>query len=108
MLKNFIVLILLSIGVIFGIKHIQPLILLLVNCRDWVSQLLLQVFSGGQIGSTIRDLISLLVMPLFIAAIPACIYWLSKRRMFPYFMHVVWVVWLVQCTAITVLHHVTA
>lgn len=108
MLKNIIVLVLLSLGVIFGIKHIQPIILLLVSSRDWISQLLLQVFSGGDIGSAIRNLISLLVVPLFIALIPALVYWLSKRRFFPYFLHVVWTVWLVQCTAIIVLHHVAA
>ena len=107
MLKNIIVLIVLSLGVIFGIKHIQPIILLLVSSRDWISQLLLQVFSGGELGSAIRNLISLLVVPLCFGAVPTLIFWLSKNRMFPYFMHVVWVVWLVQTTAIIVLHHVT-
>jgi hypothetical protein len=102
MLKNFIALILFSLGVIFGAKHIQPIIFLLVSSRDWISQLLLQVFSGGEWGSAVRNLISLLVMPLFIAAIPALVYWLSKRRFFPYFMHVVWVVWLVEVTTIIV------
>jgi len=105
MLKNIVVLILLSLGVVFGLKHIQPVVLALANSRDWVSQLLLQVFSGGEIGSAIRNLLSLLAMPLIIGAIPAIVYWMSKHRMFPYFMHVVWVVWLVQTTAIVVLHH---
>ncbi len=105
MIKNFIVLILFSLGVIFGVKHIQPTILLLVSSRDWISQLLLQVFSGGEIGSAVRNLISLLVIPLVIAAIPTLVYWLSKGRLFPYFMHVVWAVWLLQTTAIVVLHH---
>jgi len=105
MLKQLIVLILLSLGVIFGTQHIQPIILLLVSCRDWISQLLLQVFAGGEIGSIIRNLIAMLAMPIALASIPAAVYWLSKRRMFPYFFHCVWVLWLIQTTAIIMLRH---
>ena len=38
MIKNIIVLILLSLAVIFGIKHVQPVILVLVSAHDWISQ----------------------------------------------------------------------
>ena len=105
MLKNFIVLILLSLGVVFGVKHIQPIIMWMVTCRDWVSLHLLQVFSGGAIGSALRNLISLLFLPLLFGVVPAIVFWMSKNRFFPYFFHVVWAVWLVQTTAIIVLLH---
>jgi hypothetical protein len=104
MLKNFIVLILLSLAVIFGTKHLHPIILVLVSAHDWISQLLLQVFSGGELGSAVRNLISLILVPLFIGAIPATVYWFSKHRQFPYFMHIVWVMWLLQTTAIVMMY----
>ena len=106
MLKNFIVLILLSLAVVFGMKHIHPLIIFLVSAHDWISQLLLQVFSGGEIGSAVRNLLSLIIVPLFIGSIPAAIYWFSKHRQFPYFMHIVWIIWLLQTTAIVMLYRV--
>lgn len=106
MLKNFIVLILLSLGVVFGTKHIHPFLLVLVSAHDWIAQLLLQVFSGGEIGSAVRNLLSLIILPLFIGAIPAIVYWFSKHRQFPYFMHIVWIMWLVQTTAIIMLYRI--
>ncbi len=104
-IRHLTVLILFSFGVIYGSAHIFPTILLLVSSRDWISQLLLQIFAGGELGSAIRNLLSVIAIPLLIGAIPACIYWLAKQRRFPYFMHIVWIVWLVQMTAIIILHH---
>lgn len=103
LLKNLVVLVILNLFIIFGLKHVQPLVLVLVSAHDWISQLILPFFPGSEVGLDTRHLLSLLIMPLFLAAIPALIYWLAKRRFFPYFMHVVWVFWLVQTTAIVVL-----
>lgn len=108
LLKNLIVLLLFSLAVLFGLKHIQPLVLFLVSARDWVSQALLPFIAGGELATTVRNLLALLFLPFFIGAIPTIIFWMSKRRMFPYFMHVVWVVWLLQTTAIVVLSPVAA
>jgi len=104
MLKHVIILILLTAGVVFGTAHIQPLIILLVSAHDWVSQLLLQVFAGGEAGNIARQMLALLAIPVIIGLVPACIYWLAKKRMFPYCMHVVWVIWLIQATALIVLY----
>lgn len=103
--KNLLVLVLFSLGVIYGAPHLRPTLFFLVSSRDWISQLLLQVFSGGQLGFIIRKLLSLLAIPLLVGAIPAFIYWLSKRRRFPYLMQVIWAVWLIQTTAIVLLQH---
>jgi len=107
MLKNLLVLVLFSLAVVFGSQHIQPIIMVLVSWHNWISQLLLQVFAGGEIGSAIRSLISLLVIPLIFGIIPTIIYWIARNRLFPYFMHVAWVVWLLQTTALIVLRYHT-
>jgi hypothetical protein len=104
LLKNIIALIAISLLSIFGVEYIRPVIMALLSSHDWISQLLLQVFSGGQAGNILRELIALITMPLIIGLIPASVYWLAKRRMFPYFMHTVWIVWLIQTTAILVLN----
>ncbi|HVY53303.1 MAG TPA: hypothetical protein VHA13_02170 [Gammaproteobacteria bacterium] len=104
LLKNIIALIAISLLAILSPHIIHPIITALLSCHDWVSELLLQVFSGGQAGSIARNLIALLAMPLIISVIPAIVYWLAKRSMFPYFMHTLWAVWLVQTTALIVLN----
>lgn len=104
LLKNIIALIAISLLAILGPHYIHPIITALLSSHDWISQLLLQVFSGGQAGNIAKSLIALITMPLIISIIPALVYWLAKRRMFPYFMHTLWAVWLIQTTAIIMLY----
>lgn len=100
MIKHIIVLLLFSLAVIFGAHHIHPIIVVLLSSHDWISQLLLQVFTGGQAGNTARQLIALLAIPVFIALIPALVFWVARRRFFPYFFQTIWVLWLIQTTAL--------
>lgn len=105
MLKNIIILLIITSIAIVGAQHLRPLILALLAAHDWVTQLLMQVFAGGKTGNMIRQLIALVSMPLLISLIPTFIYWLAKRRLYPYFMHIVWAVWLIQISAIIILYH---
>lgn len=103
MLKNIIALLVFTLLAVVGSHYVHPFIMALLSGHDWVSQLLLQVFSGGQAGNIAREFLALLAMPLIIGLIPAFVYWLAKRRLFPYFMHTIWAVWIIQVTAIIVL-----
>lgn len=105
MLKNIITLLAITLIVIFGAHNLRPFIMALLTVHDWISQALMQVFSGGPVGNIIRQLIALISMPLFIGLIPALPYWLAKRRLFPYFIHTVWGVWLIQISVIIILYH---
>ena len=103
MLKQAIALVVLSIGVIFAMSYAQQAIQLLITAHDWVAQLLTDVFSGGQAGNLARGLLSLLAIPVFLGLLPTLLYWVIRRNWFPYFMEVVWVVWLVQVGALIVI-----
>lgn len=107
MLKQIIAIVLLSILVTLTMPYIQDGIQTMLSGHAWVSQLLMEVFAGGSTGSLIRSLISLLVIPIVIGLIPVTIFWLAKRKWFPYFMQLVWVVWLVQVAALVVLYKAT-
>lgn len=100
MLKQLIILLLLSLVVIFGTQYILPLISVVLSTHHWVSQSLLQIFTGGKAGNAIREFIALWFVPLCLTLIPTLIFWLAKRRFFPYFFHTLWVIWLVQTTAL--------
>jgi hypothetical protein len=100
MLKQILILVALSIAMIFAMSYAQQAIQLLVNAHDRVAQLLTDVFSAGQAGNLARNLISLLAIPVILGLIPTLIYWIVRRNWFPYFMEIVWVVWLVQIGAL--------
>ena len=96
--------ILLSVIVVIAMPYAKEASLALLNAHDKVSQLLTEVFSGGETGNLIRLAIALLIIPLAVALIPAILFWFTKRRWFPYFMPVMWTVWLVQTAALVALY----
>ena len=106
MLKQLLAIILLSILVITCMWYAQQGLQAILTAHAWISDMLKQVFSGGEAGDIIRQLIALLTMPLLIAAVPALIYWLVRHHGFPYFMEIVWVVWLMQTAALIVIYKV--
>ena len=72
----------------------------LLSAQNWISQMLSDVFTAGQAGNIARGMIALLTIPVIVGLIPALFYWILRKHWFPYFMQVVWVVWLVQAGAL--------
>lgn len=103
MLKQIIALIALSIAVVLSMSYAQQAVQFLVNAHDWISQMLADVFSGGHAGNLAKGLIALLSIPVLVALVPSLIYWMLKRNWFPYFMEIVWIVWLIQTGALVVI-----
>src|SRR5437879_646562 len=108
MIKHILAIIVVSIIVIVGMPYVQQGLHILIAGHDWLSNLLTNVFSGGQAGNITRQLIALLAIPVVVALIPTIIFWLAKRAWFPYFMELVWVIWLVQTSALVVLYKAAA
>ena len=104
MFKQVLAIILFSIGVILAMPYAQQGLQYILDAQSWIAQTLTDVFSGGQAGNLIRNLIALLVMPVLVGLIPVIIYWFAKRKWFPYFMQFVWVVWLVQTAALVIMY----
>lgn len=104
MIKQVIALIALSVGVVLSMSYAQQGVEWLVTAHQWVSQLLTEVFSGGQAGNIARGLIALLSIPVIIGLVPTVVYWVVRRHWFPYFMEIVWVVWLIQAGALIVMY----
>ncbi len=106
MIKQVIALVAFSIAVVLSMSIAQHGVQWLVDAHNWVSQILTEVFSGGQAGNLARGLIALLSIPVFVGLVPAILYWILKRHWFPYFIEIVWVVWLIQTGALVVLYKV--
>lgn len=105
MIKQAILLIALSIAIIFSMSYAQEAVQALLSAHDWVAQHLTDLFSVGNAGNIARGLIALLSIPVLIAFIPTVIYWVVRRHWFPYFMEIVWAVWLVQVGAMMVMYN---
>jgi len=102
-INKIIAIVVLSLAIIMAMPYAQQGLDGLLFLHNWVSDMLTEVFKGSEAGDTTRALISLLAIPVAIGLIPAAIYWLLKRSWFPYFMQCVWVVWLIQTSALVVL-----
>jgi hypothetical protein len=106
MIKHILAIILLSIVAVVSMLYAQQGLQWMVAAHDWVADALTQVFSGGQAGNIIRELIALLTVPVVIGLIPIVIYWVARRHFFPYFMQIVWIVWLLQFAALAIVYKV--
>lgn len=93
-------LILMSILVVLGMPQIKSGLVMLLSAHHWIAAQLTQVFSGGEAGNISRQLIALLALPIIIGLIPVIVFFIAKRRWFPYFTTVFWTVWLVQAAAL--------
>ena len=106
MIKHIIAIVLLSLLIILTMSHVQTLLHALLSAHDWVANTLKDVFSDGNTGNVIRELIASLAIPFIVGLIPTALYWLAKRSWFPYFMTVVWVTWLIQTSALVIQYKV--
>jgi hypothetical protein len=108
MIKNLIGIILLSLLVVVGKPYLQIAVNYLLAAEDWVGEALKIVFSGGEAGNVTRELIAILLIPFLIGLIPAIIFWFAKKRWIPCFMHIVWVIWLIEAVALIINYKVAA
>lgn len=103
MFKHIVALIAFSVAVIFFMSYAQQGLQGLLSAHDWIAEMLSNVFSPGQAGSVSRSLIALLALPIIVGLVPTLIYWLVRKNWFPYFMNIVWVVWLIQIGALVIM-----
>lgn len=102
MIKHIIAILLVSALVVVFMPQAGIVVQALLTAHEWISNLLTDVFSGGQAGNIARGLIALLSVPLLAGLIPALIYWIVRKHWLPCFMEIVWVVWLVQAGALVI------
>jgi hypothetical protein len=95
MLKQVILILVLSLIAIFFRVELSHLLNGLVYAHNQVSHLLHMIFAEGATGRVIQNLIALLIIPLAIGLMVGVVFWLVKRDTMPHIMSVVWVLWLI-------------
>lgn len=94
-LKQSILYLLLSIIIVVFAKYAQLLVVYIDVIYTYFNLKLNQLTGYGFLNNTIREVISLALLPIFIAAIPALGYRLVKKQNMPYFLEITWFLWLV-------------
>lgn len=107
MFKQSLSLILLSIAIVLCTGYAQQAVQLLINSHSWVSKALNEIFAGGPYGHLVHGSLALLCIPILAGLIPTVFYYMSRKHLFPYFMQVVWVVWLIQAGALIMVYKVS-
>lgn len=87
---------LLVIGARFFVDIVQLLSVLFQTVSGWFGM----IFSNGHWGVMVQQVLSLTLVPLCLALIPAGLYWLIKKQPLPYFIPIVWGLWLMLATAL--------
>lgn len=95
MLKQSIIYLLLSILVVVFAQYVHLLIVYIDMVYTFINVQLAPIFSNSSVGIMIRKVISLVFLPIIIAAIPALIYRAIKGKHMPYFLELTWFLWLV-------------
>jgi hypothetical protein len=85
----------LSILIILFAEYANVLVVYLDTLYTYINLKLSPVFSSSQLGVLIRKVVSLVLIPVVIAAVPALLYRVIKGRSMPYFIEVTWLLWLI-------------
>ena len=93
--KQSIIYLVLSIMVVLFAQYVHILIVYIDVFYTFINLKLTPIFSNSPLGIMIRKVISLVLLPIAIAAIPALIYRAIKGKQMTYFIEVTWFLWLV-------------
>lgn len=95
MLKQSLLYLILSALVVVFAKYVQIVIVYIDILYVRFTIQLAPFFSNTQSGYIIRNVLSLVLIPLMLVGIPALIYRTIKKKDMPYFMEITGFVWLI-------------
>ncbi len=95
MLRQSFIYLILSVFIVIFASYAQVVIVYLDMLYTYVNLQLSPVFSSSATGILIRQVFSLVLIPVLIACIPALAYRAIKGQHMPYFIQVTWLLWLV-------------
>ena len=104
MLKQSIIYLVLSILIVLFAEYAHICIVYIVLFYTYINVKLALIFSNSALGIMLRQVLSLVLLPIAIAAIPALIYRAIKGSQMPYFMEVTWLLWLVIVLSKVLIH----
>jgi len=103
MTKQTLFIILLSIIVVLLGNQVAMVLGWLDTGHAFITDQLGLIFSGGEYGQMIREILALILIPVIVVIVPATAYNMAKRKTMPCMNELVWGVWLVLATIVVIL-----
>jgi hypothetical protein len=100
MLKNLLIIIVLSALVVLTMPYCHTGIQGLISFHHMIINFLNKIFADGNIAIFLKQLIALLFIPLAIIAVINIIYWLFTKRWLPRSAEIMWGLWIILAVAI--------
>ncbi len=104
MLKQSFIYLVLSLLIILFATYAKIFFVYVNLLYVYLDNMLMPLFGSSFIGEVIRDMLTLVLTPFLLAGIPALIYWLIKRKKMPYFLELIWLLWLVLALSNYLIH----
>ena len=104
MLKQSIVYLLLSVLIVIFAKYAHLLIVYIGIAYAYINVKLAPIFNNSVTGGMIRNVITLVLLPVVVVGIPALIYRAIKGQTMPYFFEVTWLFWLILVLSKVLIH----
>lgn len=104
MLKQAIIYLLLSIAIVIFANYAHLLIIYIDLVYAYINVTISPVFNSGRTGTVIRNVLTLVLIPVIIVGIPALIYRAIKGHHMPYFVEVTWLLWLILVLSKVLIH----
>jgi hypothetical protein len=98
MLKQFLLALILSIGVAYFSINLAALLHVLTDLQYELIHLVLKVlpFEINKSSLLIGKTIALTIFPFILVLIPAFFYWLTKRKEMPNLSSIIWIAWVIS------------
>ena len=96
MLKHILWFLIASVAAIFFKAPLSKLLGYLLIAHNKVAAYLTYIFSAGQAGQIIQNVLALIAIPLAVGIVVSLLYWAIKRAAMPHVMLMIWVVLLVM------------
>lgn len=93
MLKNAIIIIVVSVVAMFFQSQLGAVLRYLLTIHDKIADALAIVFSNAPAGRMIQETIALILIPILIGTIAALIWLMIKRNEMPHLTTSIWVIW---------------
>lgn len=102
MFKHILALIILSVLAVLFKTECAVVLHWLMDWHHYLMNSLSSVFSSDKMGVLAQASLALILIPFAVAAIAACGLWVVRRKMLPFLPEVMWVIWLVLVSLITI------
>jgi hypothetical protein len=98
MLKQLILVLIISIGVAYFSTNLAAILHLLTNFQHGLANLIASALPHeiNKSSLLISKTIALITLPFIIVLIPAFFYWLAKHKEMPHLSPTIWIIWVIS------------